>query len=88
MRTVTTKNGSYNVNYAWAPLMDGSCEICMNDTRLLSQIAPEFEGLDAIHFVDTDTGEYDYLGYTVLSGINRDSRGVHIKLIKEVNPNA
>ena len=83
VRTITTDKGkTYEVGYAWAPLMDGSCFIAMQDARMLSEIAAEFEGLESIHYVDTDTGEYDFTGYTVLTGISRDGQGVKIKLAK------
>lgn len=83
MRTITTNTGkTYPVDYAWAPLMDGSCSIAMQDARMLSEIAAEFEGLESIHYVDTDTGEYDFTGYTALTGISRDGQGVKIKLAK------
>lgn len=84
MRTITTSTGkTYDVDYAWAPLMDGSCQIMLQDNRPLSTIATEFEELTNIHFVDTETGEADYTGYSVLFSISRDSRGVLIKLSKE-----
>lgn len=70
MKTLTTNKGlTYEVDYAWAPLLDGTCRIQMIDDRPLSVIAPEFEGLSSIHYSESSTGEYEYDGYDILSGI-------------------
>ena len=86
MRTITTDKGkTYPVEYAWAPLGDGSCGICLSDdSRLLSVIAEEFEGVENIHLVDQNVGESDFSGYTVLQQIGRTGKMVQMKLTKGV----
>ena len=86
MRTITTDKGkTYLVEYAWAPLGDGSCGICLSDDpRMLSVIAAEFEGVENIHLVDPNVGENDFPGYTVLQQIGRTGKTVQMKLTKGV----
>lgn len=85
MRTITTNKGkTYEVDYAWAPLMNGSCGISLKDARPISEIVPEFDGLTHIHMVDEGVGEYDFDGYTRLEEIRaQDQHGnVYIRLAK------
>ena len=85
MRTLTTSKGKTyeNVNYAWAPLHDGSCGISLEDSRPLHEIAAEFDGLTHMHYADTATGEYDFDGYTRLTAIRKQQDGrVFIRLVK------
>ena len=83
MRTIKTSKGkTFDVEYAWAPTMDGACGIGLLDTRPLHRIAADFSGLTHIHFTDTETGEWDFDGYTVLSMISRAGGIVRIKLVK------
>lgn len=83
MRTITTSKGNeYEVQYAYAPLMDGSCGIALDDTRRLSEVAGEFDGLKSIHLVDTDVGESTFDGYTELTQITRVGQTVTMKLMK------
>lgn len=71
MNILTTDKGlSYEVDYAWAPLLDGSCRIQMPDNRALSVIGEEFEGLSRIHYINPNTTEYDFDGYNKLVGIS------------------
>ena len=85
MRAITTDRGeAYEVDYAWAPLSDGSCLITMQDDRRLSVIASEFDGLQRIHYTDDDAGEYDWEGYSRLTDLGTVQPGrVRIKLVKE-----
>ncbi len=85
MRAITTDRGkTYEVDYAWAPLADGSCLITMQDDRRLSVIAAEFDGLQRIHYADDDSGEYDLEGYSRLTDLDTIQPGkVRIKLKKE-----
>lgn len=84
MRAITTDRGNtYEVDYAWAPLADGSCLITMQDDRRLSVIASEFDGLQKIHFVDDETGAADWDGYSRLTDLDTIQPGkVRIKLVK------
>lgn len=85
MRAITTDRGNtYEVDYAWAPLSDGSCLITMQDSRRLPVIASEFDGLQMIHFVDDETGAADWEGYSRLTDLDTVQPGrVRIKLKKE-----
>ena len=86
MRTITTSKGkTYPVAYAWAPLWNGNCGIALvDDPRLLSEIAAEFEGLTNVHLHDPDdsTPERDFEGYTKLIQIQRADDAVQIVLSK------
>lgn len=84
MRAITTDQGkTYTVDYAWAPLADGSCLITMQDDRRLPVIASEFDGLQMIHFADDETGEADWEGYSRLIDLDTIQPGkVRIKLVK------
>lgn len=85
MRTITTSKGkTYTVISAWAPsVIDGSCGIQLLDARRLPEIAAEFDGLTHIHFSDSQTGEYDFDGYTQLVSIRRKDDVCHLKLMQE-----
>ena len=84
MRTITTsKNKTYEVDYCWAPCLNGGCGIGLRDARPLAEIIPEFDGLSHIHLIDTATGEFDFDGYTFLQSIRRTGEQVHIELRKE-----
>lgn len=85
MRIVKTKNGTYTVDYAWAPLMNGSCGISLRDQRRLPEIASEFDGLSRIEFLDTETMITPVLfeGYTKLWSIANNDGIVTMHLSKE-----
>lgn len=71
MQTITTSKGkTYEVDYAWAPLFDGSCRIAIHDSRLISEIAPEFEELTSIHYSNPGTSEIDWIGYNKLIAVS------------------
>ena len=83
MRTIKTSKGkTFTVDYCWAPNLDGSCGIGLHDSRPLNKIATDFTGLTSIHFKDTETGEWDFNGYTVLAAISQQAGDVRIKLVK------
>ena len=83
--TIHTSSGkTFSVNYAYAPVFDGSCmaEIT-GDSRLLSQIAADFEGLEWIEKHDPDLRDETYTGYSILSSIVRQPGGaVTVKMLK------
>lgn len=83
MRRIDTSKGkTYEVDYAWAPLYDGTCGIGLRDNRPLSQIAEEFDGLTHIHYSDPKTGEDNFDGYNELVLIERTGDNVQMKLAK------
>ena len=85
MRTVKTKNGTYTVDYAWAPLMNGSCGISLHDSRRASEIAREFDGLEWIEYFDDETmsSPVRFEGYTRLWHIVSENGVVTMHLKKE-----
>ena len=87
MRTITTKNGTFEVDFAWAPTADGDCLIQYADTRRIPVIAQDWDELDSVHFADGTTGlEYDWTGYSRLANIVTMQNGkIQIKLVKEAN---
>ena len=83
--TIHTSAGkTFNVNYAYAPLFDGSCMAEINgDTRQISQIASDFEGLSWIIKHDPNLNDETYSGYSVLISVVRQTSGaVTVKMIK------
>lgn len=85
MRKITTKNGTHEVDFAWAPTFDGTCMIQYADDRRLPQIAADWDGLDTMHFTDEEAErEYDWEGYTRLTQITTPQAGkVQVTLVKE-----
>lgn len=74
-----TKNGEYQAFYA-AVAGDGDLYAEITDTRPISQISPEFEGLETIERIDEIQGDETYTGYTQLVGVNLSSAGAMIHL--------
>lgn len=71
----------YEVNFAYGPTADGSCVIqLIEDARLLSEIAAEFEGAVLIQRASETEGDAEYQGYTVLRAIERDGQAVTLYL--------
>lgn len=87
--TVKTDRGkTFDVNYAWGPVRStGELMIELTaDARPLSQIAADFEGVQAFERVDENEGNMTFEGYTELVSVVRDrTRGaVLLALRKEV----
>lgn len=84
--TLTTDRGkAFNASYAWAPVsMTGAmlAEIT-GDSRALSEIAADFEGVRAFTVEDENVGSAQYTGYTRLERIERTAAGVRVMLMKE-----
>lgn len=83
--TIQTSAGkTFSVNYAYAPVFDGSCMVeVTGDNRLISQIASDFEGLERIEKHDPDLRDETYTGYSILSSIVRQPNGaVTLKMLK------
>lgn len=71
----TDRGKTYDVEVVVCPTYDGSCVIRLRDERLLSEIAPEFEGVQHMEYEDADVGgSYVYDGYSVLYLIMRGVR--------------
>lgn len=90
MRTITTKNGTFNVDFAWAPTADDGCMIQYADNRRIPEIANDWDGLENVHFDDGTTGlSYDWDGYARLISIVALRGGkIQIELAKEAGNGA
>ena len=87
--TIKTDRGkTFDVNYAWGPVRStGELMIELTaDARPLSQIAADFEGVQAFERADENEGNMTFEGYTELVSVVRDrTRGaVLLALRKEV----
>ena len=73
--TVKTDRGkTFDVNYAWGPVRStGELMIELTvDARPLSQIAADFEGVQAFEREDENEGNMTFVGYTELVSVVRD----------------
>ena len=73
--TVKTDRGkTFDVNYAWGPVRStGELMIELTaDARPLSQIAADFEGVQAFERVAETEGNMTFQGYTELVSVVRD----------------
>ena len=78
----TSKEKTYEVDYAYAPLFDGACGISLSDNRDLLTVAEEFDGLDWIELTDIDGQKYRFEGYTELISISKLGARYTISLAK------
>ena len=92
MKTMTTNRGNtYEIDFAYGPLLNGSFIAQIRDERRLGVIAPEFDGLESLttHDDSTTAEPITYTGYSVLRAVERMTQGVvKIELMKEENGNA
>lgn len=82
MQTVTTSKGkTYKTLFA-SDTIDGARFLMQieEEKRLLSEIAPEFEGIESVHIHDEDIGDKDFGAYPVLIGLERKGDGLLVKL--------
>ena len=80
---ITVKNGKeLDVEYAYAPTINGRCVIQLPGDHTFAEVAADFEGVDNFHVID-GTSEYDYSGYTKITYMNRNANGINIQLVKE-----
>ena len=88
MTVKTDRRKTFDVNYAWGPVRStGELMIELTaDARPLSQIAADFEGVQAFEREDENEGNMTFEGYTELVSVVRDrTRGaVLLALRKEV----
>lgn len=76
MRIKTSKGNEYQVDFIDGPTYTtGQVMLEYQDTRRLSEIAPEFDGLERIDRWDENQGDKTYLGYTELMSISRVAEG-------------
>ena len=85
--TITTDRGkTFDVNYAWGPVRStGELMIELTaDARPLSQIAADFEGVQAFERMDENEGNMTFEGYTELVSVVRDrTRGAVLLALRK-----
>lgn len=77
----TSKGNEYEAVLCYAPTYDDGCMIEIRDSRLLSEIAPEFEGLAWVEISELKPTKY--YNYKRLNLLSRTENVVQIKLYKE-----
>lgn len=87
MTITTNRNQTFEVNWAWAPVMIEGKEALMfeltHDIRPISQIAKDFEGLTHIHRANTVEGDMDFDNYGYLQAVSIFPKGaVRLTLFK------
>lgn len=80
MTIKTDKGKTFDVNYAWGPVRLNAEKRLMielaEDTRPLSDICADFDGVQTFERKDEDEGDMTFEGYTDLVSASRDrSRG-------------
>lgn len=77
----TSKGNEYEAVLCYAPTYDDALMVEIKDERKLSEIAPEFEGLDWV--IINELKPTRYYGYKVLNLMSRNKDTVQMKLYKE-----
>lgn len=72
MTIMTNRGQTFDVNFAYAPTSMGQCMIELKDSRGVSDIAQDFEGLEKISRKSENEGDAEYIGYDVLVSVQRD----------------
>lgn len=80
MQLKTSKGNEYEAVLCYAPTYDDGCMIEIRDSRLLSEIAPEFEGLDWVEINELKPTKY--YNYKELKLLSKAEDVVQIKLYK------
>lgn len=85
MRTITTKKGTFEVDFAWVNF-EGKCIIHLADNRRIPAIAEDFDRLESIRFEDDETNTtHEWTDFTRLESIIPFAPGVvQITLVREV----
>lgn len=74
MKITTSKGKTFDVLWCWAPVgATGSMMIRLRDGRPLPDIAADFDGCDHFHRESDEEGNMDFDGYSLLTGIVRQS---------------
>ena len=77
----TSKGHEYECVLCYAPTYDEALMVEIRDARLLSEIAPEFEGLEWVEINELKPTKY--WNYKVLNLMSRANDVVQMKLYKE-----
>lgn len=89
MKLITSKGNEYDVLFVDGPtIISSHVMLKLQDDRLLSTIAAEFEGCETMSRYSEDQGNKTFEGYTAVMSIARQADGaVLIALGKGVNTN-
>lgn len=72
MKLTTSKGKTFDVNWIDGPtITSGDVVLQMTDSRKLSRIASDFEGLESLKRESETQGNKEWNGYTVLQSISR-----------------
>lgn len=72
MKITTSRNKTYDAVYVDGPTrMSGTVMARIYDKRQISEIAPEFEGLERFTRQDPNQGAKEWNGYTQLVAVRR-----------------
>lgn len=82
MTLETSKGNTYQVGWVDAPAVTKHLHLQMTDTRPLSEICPEFEGLDWLRRKDENQGDKLFEGYDTLISIRRTGADVILTIRK------
>jgi len=85
MKLTTSTGKTYDVYWIDGPTVtSGAVVLQMDDSRKLSEIATEFEGVESLKRESETQGNKEWNGYTMLQRISRlDNGRVLISLCKE-----
>ena len=83
MLITTCKGKTFEANYAFAPTSKGTCILELKDERPIEEIAKDFDGIAKIERKSESEGDKTYEGYSVLSGVNRDTRRGTVQITLE-----
>lgn len=73
--TITTSRGmTLEVNWAFPPRGTDKLMIELPDTRPVADIATEFDGLSVIERKSDTEGDATYTGYTMLTGVVKNTK--------------
>ena len=76
MKLTTSSGKTFDVNWIDGPTFtSGDVVLQMEDSRKLSEIAADFEGLENLKRESETQGNKEWNGYTVLQNISRQQDG-------------
>lgn len=89
MTLKTSKGKEFRINWMWGPLGDDeSVDLELEDDRLLSELAKDFEGVEKYERFSEEEGDMIFEGYTELLSITRKytrtSSKVQISIVKPI----
>ena len=87
MKLTTSKGHEYTVDWIDTVANDAEVFLQMAEERKLSDIAPEFDGLDWLKREDANQGDKLFEGYSLLRSIKRVEPGIVILSLEKAGEN-